>query len=109
MVLRVHRCCLGGDFLPPDALLPEHGQMFALEVQVHQREVRAQPMMVLCNASVAHLVEAEDALQDAKYMFHLGSDFRLSCIFTPFYFVHIIFESGSATSHIGRSRQPTHR
>jgi hypothetical protein len=35
---------------------------FAVEVQVHEGEVCAQPMMVLRDASVSHLVEAEDTL-----------------------------------------------
>jgi hypothetical protein len=34
--------------------------MFAVQVEVHQREVSAQPMMALCDASIVHLVEAED-------------------------------------------------
>lgn len=59
--------------LPPDAVLPEYCQAFAVHVQVHQREVRAQPVVVLCDAFVSHLVEAEDALQDAERMFHLGA------------------------------------
>jgi hypothetical protein len=47
----------------PGALLPRDCQTFAVQVQVHQREVRAQAVMVLRDASVSHLVEAEDALQ----------------------------------------------
>jgi hypothetical protein len=38
-----------------------------VEVQVHQGEVGAQPVMVLRDASVSHLVEAEDPLQDAEH------------------------------------------
>ena len=42
-----------------------------MEIEIHQREVRTQPVMVLGYASVSHLVEAEDALQDAEGMLHL--------------------------------------
>ena len=34
-------------YRPPDALLPEYCQAFAVHIQVHQGEVRAQPVMVL--------------------------------------------------------------
>jgi transglutaminase-like putative cysteine protease len=61
----------GPVFRPTDAVLPEHCQSFAMEIEIHQREVRAQPVMVLGYASVSHLVEAEDALQDAEGMLHL--------------------------------------
>ena len=44
--------------------------MFAVEVEVHQREVCAQPVMVLRYPPIAHLVEAEDALQDAEHVFY---------------------------------------
>jgi hypothetical protein len=57
-------------FLPPGAVLPEHCQAFAVDVEVHQCEVRAQPVVVLGDASVSDLVEAEDALEDAEHMLH---------------------------------------
>jgi hypothetical protein len=59
------------------ALLPKDCETFAVQVQVHQREVRAQAVMVLRDASVSHLVEAEDALQDPERMFYLGPHPRL--------------------------------
>ena len=62
-------------FPPPGAVLPEHGQPFAVEIEVHQGEVRAQPVVVLGDAPVAHLVEAEDALQDTEDVFYFRSDF----------------------------------
>lgn len=57
--------------------MPLGGQPFAVQIQVCQRKVHAQPIVVLCQAAVSHLVEDEDTLQDAQGMFHLGSDFRL--------------------------------
>jgi hypothetical protein len=64
-------------FQPADTLRPERGQPFAVQVEVHQSEVRAQPVMVLGDAPVSHLVEAEDAFQDAEHMFYFRSYFRL--------------------------------
>jgi hypothetical protein len=40
-----------------------------MEVEVDQREVGTPPVMVLGDAAVADLVEAEDTLQDAEGMF----------------------------------------
>ena len=60
-------------FRPRDAVLPEHCQTFAVQVEVDQGEVGAQPVMVLCKAPVSHLVEAEDPLEDAERMFYFGS------------------------------------
>ena len=59
-------------FLTSNAVLPEHCQTFAMHVEVDQGEVGAQSVMVLRKAPVSHLVEAEDPLQDAERMFHLG-------------------------------------
>jgi hypothetical protein len=67
-------------FRPLDTLRPERGQAFAMEVQVDQREAGAEPVMVLGDASVAHLVEAEDALQDAERMLDLGPYTRLTAV-----------------------------
>ena len=64
--MRVDWSSVEAVFRPSDALLPEHGQMFAVQVEVHQREVRAQPVMVLRDPPIAHLVEAEDAFQDTE-------------------------------------------
>ena len=59
-------------YRPPDTPLPEHSQTFAAEVQVHQRDVGAQSVVILGDASVTHRVEAEDSLQNVEHMFHLG-------------------------------------
>ena len=65
-------------FRPPGAVLPAHGQAFAVEVEVDQGEVGAQPVVVLGDASVSDLVEAEDALQDAEHMLYLSPHTRLT-------------------------------
>ena len=49
-----------------------------MEVEIDQGEVCAQPVMVLRDAAVSHLVEAEDPLQDAEDMFHLGPNAGLT-------------------------------
>ena len=67
-------------FRPPDAVLPEHCQAFAVEIEVHQGEVRAQSVMVLRKAPVSDLVEAEDTLQDAERMLHLGPHAGLTSV-----------------------------
>jgi hypothetical protein len=59
-------------FRPRDTLRPEHCHPFAVQIEIHQGEVRAQPMMVLGDASIPHLVEAVDLLQDAERMLDLG-------------------------------------
>ena len=51
---------------PLDTLRPEQGHAFAMQVEVDQREVSAEPVMVLFDAAVFHLVEAEDAFQYGK-------------------------------------------
>ena len=68
-------------FGPSDAVLPEHCQAFAVHVEVDQSEVCAQPVMVLRKASVSDLVEAEDPLQDAERVFHLGPHAGLVPVF----------------------------
>ena len=60
-------------FQPPDTLRPQHDQPFAVQVEVHQSEVRAQPVVVLRYPPVSRLVEAEDAFQDPEHMFHFRS------------------------------------
>ena len=44
-----------------------------MEVEIDQREVGAQPVVVLGDAAISDLVEAEDALQYAEHMLHLGT------------------------------------
>jgi hypothetical protein len=67
-------------FVPLDTLLPEHGQTFAVDVEIDQGEVGAAPVVVLRDAPIARFVEAEDALQDAKRMFYFRSHSRLTFI-----------------------------
>jgi hypothetical protein len=62
---------------PSDTLRTEQDQAFAVQVEVDQREVGAEPVMVLFDAPVFHLVEAEDAFQYAESMFYFRSDPRL--------------------------------
>ena len=50
-------------------------QVLAVQVEVDEGEVGAEPVMVLGDASVAHLVEAEDALQDTEDVFYFRSYF----------------------------------
>jgi hypothetical protein len=49
-----------------------------VEIEIDQSETGAQPVVVLCDPPVTHLVEAEDALQDAERMFHLRSYLELT-------------------------------
>jgi hypothetical protein len=60
-------------FLASGAVLHEHCQAFAVEVQVRQGEAGATAGGDSWGAPVSHLVEAEDALQDAERMLHLRS------------------------------------
>src|SRR5437773_12404418 len=75
---RISLSCLRSYWNPPytrlsETLPPRHRQPFAVQVQVHQRKAGAQPMMVLLNPSVSHLLETKDALQNSERMFHLRS------------------------------------
>ena len=49
-----------------------------MQVEIDQGEAGAQPVMVLGDPPVSHLVEAEDAFQDAEHMFDLVVFFRLA-------------------------------
>ena len=55
-------------FQPPDTLRPQHDQPFAVQVEFHQSEVRAQPVVALRDPSVPGLVEAEDGFQDPEHI-----------------------------------------
>jgi hypothetical protein len=63
---------------PRETLRPEHYQPFAVQIEIHQSEIRAQPVMVLRDASVPHLVEAEHTIQDVDRMLYLGPYTRLT-------------------------------
>lgn len=103
--MRVDLSSVEAVFRPPDALRPERGQMFAVEVQIDQREARAQPVMVLRDPPIAHLVEAEDSFQNTEDMFDLRSYSRLRRVLTSSYFVHIILELRPAAGHVLRVRR----
>ena len=83
--------CRGALFRPPGTLHPQKGKPFAVVVDIDQREAGAQPVVVLFQAPVSHLVEVEDALQDPERMFHLRSNSGLgrvlACCF-PNYVAH---------------------
>src|ERR1039458_4608468 len=71
----------------PDTLRPQQDQPFAVQVEVHQSEVRAQPVVVLRYPPVSRLVEAEDAFQYPENMFYFCSYSRLSRVLAPGFFV----------------------
>src|ERR1700730_10319704 len=56
--------------------------------------------MVLRDPAVSHLVEAEDAFQDAEHVFYLRSDARLGRILPPGFFVHVVLELRPAAGHV---------
>jgi hypothetical protein len=68
-----------------------------VQVEIDQGEAGAQPVMVLRDPPVSHLVEAEDAFQDAEPMFYFRSYFRLSCVLAFPFFVQ---SSGPEESHL---------
>jgi hypothetical protein len=70
-----------GRFRPAETLRLLGGQPVAVLVEIHQRKARAQPLMVLTYAPVAHPGKSEDALQNAERMLHLGSNSQLSRVF----------------------------
>src|SRR3954464_15607252 len=64
---------------PADTLRPlwghpeiDPGQPFAVQVEVRQGEARAQPLVVLLQAAIAHLGMTKDALKDTEGPLHLG-------------------------------------
>src|SRR5258708_6688003 len=81
-----------------------------MQIEIDQGEGRAEPVMVLRDATIAHPVEAEDALQDAEHMFYFRSYFRLGCVLSFCFLVHIVFELRPAAGHVLRVwRGLTHR
>ena len=91
---------LGPIFRSTDALLREPREPFAVHVEVDQREVRAQPVVVFGDASVSRLVEAEDPLQDAEDMLHLGPHTGLGRVLPFGLFVDVVLELGPLAGHI---------
>src|ERR1017187_8662697 len=92
--------CQAAVFRPPAALRPQHGQSFAVHVEVHQGEDRAHPVMVLRDPSVSGLVESEDAFQYPENMFYFRSYSRLSRVLASGFFVDIVLELRPAAGHI---------
>ena len=90
-------------FQPPDTLRPQHGQAFAVQVEVHQGEVRAQPVMVLRDPPVSRFVESEDAFQDPENMFYFRSYPRLSRVLALGFFVE---SSRPEESHLQPLTEP---
>ncbi len=97
--MRVDGLSLGAVFLPPETLRPERGQPLAVLAEMDQGEAGAQPVVILFEPPVSHLVEAEDPPQYPERRFPFRSDSRLGCILAPGFFVHIVFEPGAAASH----------
>ena len=75
-----------------------------LPARIYQREGGTQPLVVFPDASIAHLGESKDTLQDAKRMLHLGSHAGLGRVLAPGCFIHTVLVSGPAASHILRFR-----
>src|ERR1700741_243757 len=61
-----------------ETLRPSDGQSFAVQIQIHQGEAGAQPVVVLTESTISGLLKAEDALQYPEGMFDLGPDARLT-------------------------------
>ena len=91
-------------FRHPETLRPQRGQPLAVLVEIHQCEAGAQPVVILPDAPVSHLVEAEDALQYPERMLHFGSDSRLGRVFAPGFFIYVVLELGAAAGNVLRVR-----
>jgi hypothetical protein len=78
-------------------------QRFAVLVEVDQCEGYQQPVMILLQAPVAYLKlisETKDALQDAKWRFHLGAYTSLGAVLPPLLLIGSILEPGLPRSHV---------
>ena len=71
-----------------------------MQVEVDQGEVRAQPMVVLGDASIPHLVEAEDALQDAEDMLYFRSYSGFRRVLLLCNFIDMVLELRSLAGHV---------
>ena len=83
-----------------EALRGESCQALAVQVEIDQSEVRAESVMVLRDASVSHLVEAEDAFQDPEHMFYFGSYSRFRRVLLFSDFIDIVLELRSLAGHV---------
>src|ERR1035438_2478361 len=69
-------------------------------IEIHQREAGAESIVILSQAPISHLVEAEDALQYPERMLDFGSDARFGRVLALGFFVHIVLELGAAAGHV---------
>src|SRR5579875_260080 len=83
----------------------EPGEPPAVLVDVGQRKARAQPLVVLLQAAVAHLGQAEHTLEDAERPLHLGSDSCLGPVLALLGFIYTCFGFHSPRLHVLRSRR----
>ena len=74
--------------------------MVTVKVEIDQREVGAQAVVVLGDAAISHLVEAEDPLQDAEHMLHLGPHAGLAPVLLALVLIHIVLERGPLARHV---------
>lgn len=58
---------------PAETLRPLRDQPLAMLVEIDQREGRAQPLVILLQAAIAHPGVVKDALQDAEGPLHPGT------------------------------------
>src|ERR1019366_10462398 len=73
-------------------------------INVDQREARAQPLVILLQAAIAHLHEAEDALQDAEGPLHFRSYSRLGPVLALLHFIHTSLGFRAPVGHVLRPR-----
>lgn len=57
--------------------LVDPGQPLAVLINVDRRKGRAEPLVILLQATITHLNKAEDALEHPEGPLHLGAHFRL--------------------------------
>src|ERR1017187_6404742 len=57
--------------------LVDPGQPLAVLIDVDRRKGRAEPLVILLQATITHLNKAEDALEHPEGPLHLGAHFRL--------------------------------
>ena len=71
-----------------------------MEVEVAQSEVGAQPVKVLGQPSIAHLLEVKDALEDAERMFYFRQHTRPIRVLSVLYLIHEILVFRFAAGHV---------
>jgi len=88
----------GAAFGPQETLRPLRGQPVAVLVQVHQREGRAQPLVVFPDTAVAHFGKSENSFEDAKRMLDLALTRALVVSLGAWLFIHMILVWSGAKS-----------